>query len=219
MPGRRTVLGAGLFAASTGLLVTVSGCRLRIGSPAHHSSTGVVPVPDSTDHLALDRAAVQAGLLTALYAQAVLVRPDITTSLQPLAADHAAHLRALEALGAHGDAVAGLPSPSAGATSPTASPPDSATDRPTETTPSAAPAQLTAAAAISVLGQAERTAVDAAFADLPATGGQVARLLASIAACSSTHLTLLARLPGTPASASLPSTGPTAPTAPTAASR
>jgi hypothetical protein len=215
MPGRRTVLGAGLFAASTGLLVTVSGCRLRIGSPAHHSSTGVVPVPDSTDHLALDRAAVQAGLLTALYAQAVLVRPDITTSLQPLAADHAAHLRALEALGAHGDAVAGLPSPSAGATSPT----DSPTDSPTETTPSAAPAQLTAAAAISVLGQAERTAVDAAFADLPATGGQVARLLASIAACSSTHLTLLARLPGTPASASLPSTGPTAPTAPTAASR
>ena len=55
--------------------------------------------------------------------------------------------------------------------------------------------------AVSVLGQSETAAVSATLADLAATGPQAARLLASIAACGSAHVTLLARLPRRPAKA------------------
>jgi hypothetical protein len=48
-----------------------------------------------------------------------------------------------------------------------------------------------------VLGQAERAAIASALADVPATSARAARLLASIAACGSAHLAVLARLPAT----------------------
>ncbi|MDP9220835.1 MAG: hypothetical protein M3P23_09875, partial [Actinomycetota bacterium] len=104
-----------------------------------------------------------------LYAQGALTRPDLAPALRQLAADHTAHRQALQAL---------RPS------SPSSSP----------TSPSNAPA-LTAATLISALGQAERAAIATVLGDLATTGPEAARLLASIAACGSSHVTLLARLP------------------------
>jgi hypothetical protein len=95
-----------------------------------------------------------------------------------LAADHAAHVRALAALGA-------VPSATATSAPPTASPP--------------AAAAPTAATALSLLAQRERAEVAARLTGLTALDGRTARLMASLAACSSAHLPLLARLPGTPA--------------------
>jgi hypothetical protein len=57
---------------------------------------------------------------------------------------------------------------------------------------------------LSVLGQLERDGVTSALVELAALDARTARLLASIAACRSSHLTLLARLPATPRQAGPP---------------
>jgi hypothetical protein len=157
-------------AATAGVLVT-SGCRLRVGSPT--KPRAVVPPEPTVDEQALDRAADLADGLAALYAQGALTRPDLAPALRQLAADHTAHRQALQAL-----------RPSTPTSTPTSSPSSSST----------APA-LTPATLVSALGQAERAAIAIVLGDLATTGPQAARLLASIAACGSAHVTLLARLP------------------------
>ena len=179
-PGRRAVLRAGLAgAAAAGVLVT-SGCRLRVGSPPKPRS--VVPPVPTPDERALDRAADLADGLAALYAQGALTRPDLASALRQLAADHTAHRQALQAL-RPGSASSTSPGSSGGSSPSSAS-----------TSSSTAPA-LTPATLVSALGQAERAAVATLLGDLATTGPEAARLLASIAACDSSHVTLLARLP------------------------
>jgi hypothetical protein len=178
------VLRAGLVgAAAAGVLVT-SGCRLRVGSPP--KPRAVVPPEPTPDEQALDRAADLADGLAALYAQGALTRPDLAPALRQLAADHTAHRQALQALRPRSTSSAS--SAGSGGSSPTSTP----TSSPTSS--STAPA-LTPATLVSALGQAERAAIATVLGDLATTGPQAARLLASIAACGSSHVTLLARLP------------------------
>jgi hypothetical protein len=155
-----------------------SGCRLRVGEPAK-SQHQAVPEP-TADELALGRADGRAGQLATLYAQAAQLRPDLDAPLRQLAADHTAHGQALQAL-----LVSSTPTGMSSA---------SATASPTSPTSPA----LTATTVLSALGQAERSSTSAALADLAALSPAAARLLASVAACSSAHLTVLARLPARP---------------------
>ncbi len=172
VPGRlarRTLLRAALAGGTCGVVVAaVSGCRLRVGSPSGHpagTSPGGSGAAADPDRQALTAAAASAAGLQRLYGQAALVRPDLAAPLGRLGADHAAHVRALAALGA-------TASPE-----PVASPPP------------------TAGTALSVLARAERTAATARLAGLAPLDGRTARLLGSLGACSSAHVVLLARLP------------------------
>jgi len=172
--GRRAVLGAGLVGAGAAVAIT-SGCRLRVGDPPEPRRQAA-PEP-TADELALGRADVRAGQLAGLYAQAAGLRPDLAAVLRQLAADHSAHGTALKAL-----LVSSSPT--------TASSPSG---NPSPTSP-----PLSGTTLLSALAQAERSSTSAALADLAAVSPAAARLLASIAACSSAHLTVLARLPARP---------------------
>jgi hypothetical protein len=158
--------------------LVLSGCRLRVGSPS--SPKSAAPAPQlSTDERALGAAFGQADRLATLYAQATVARPDLADALRLLGSDHTAHLRAL--------------GPLAG--------PATSRSRATATataTGGAGPSRLTGATALSLLAQAERSASTATLADLATVSGQAARLLASIAACGSAHVSVLATLPTTP---------------------
>jgi hypothetical protein len=172
---RRALLGGGLVVTTTTVL-GLSSCGLRVGSPpAKSPSTSAPTAPASTDDRALNRALASADTLAAAYGRAVVVRPDLAAALRQMGADHAAHLRALQSL--------------------TAAPTSIGTPAPTGTPTAAGVPPLTAATAVSVLGQAERAAATQAQTDLVAVGAQPARLLASVAACRSAHVALLARLP------------------------
>lgn len=176
-PRRRTVLRAGFAGAASATVLGLTGCRLRVGSPPTDRPTPP-PAQLSTDDQSLVRALQQAVALSATYARAALLRPDLATPLQQYAADHAEHVRILQALTAGSSATA----------SATASGPP---------TSGAGPA-LTALTATSLLAQSERAAAAQAQGDLVTIGAQPARLLASVAACRSAHVALLARLPQLP---------------------
>jgi hypothetical protein len=205
-PARRTVLQLGLTTGGAGLLLGVGGCRLRVGSPgsgggrggSSPSATGSPSAGRSANQAALDTAADTAQQLEQLYVLAGQVRPDLAVPLARLAADHTAHLRSLAELGAEPGTTSASPAPSG---STTTAPTSSTTTAPTGSTTTAptgglAPTRVTA---LSVLAQAERAAVTSGRADLASLDGRTARLMASIAACSSAHLALLARLPAAPA--------------------
>jgi hypothetical protein len=174
---RRALLGAG-FALTTTSVLGLTSCDLRVGSPQEKPSSSPPPSPssstdDQSDDQALVRALTQAEALAAGYARAVAVRSDLVTPLGRLAADHAAHVQVLHQL--------------VGPSSASATPPGGAVP------------PITALTATSVLSQFERAAATQAEADLVAVGGQPARLLASLAACRSAHVAVLARLPQAPA--------------------
>lgn len=175
-PARRTVLRLGLAGAGGAVLLT--GCQLRVGSPESTRAT-TPPSQPSTDERVLGAALAQADALAALYARAAVVRPDLADALRLLGSEHTAHVRVLRPL-------AGAAASGGGPASPTTS--------------GAAPA-LTAATALSVLAQAERSASAATLTDLASVSGAAARLLASVSACRSAHVSLLALLPTTPARA------------------
>ena len=190
---------------------SLSGCRLRVGAPETRPST-VGPEP-TADQLALDRAQVRADQLAALYAQAARLRTDLAPALRQLAADHTAHVQAIEALGGRSGTTATDSGTATSTDASTATSTDTGTtttDTPTAGSAPTTPPVLTAATALSTLGQAERAAVAEGLADLGPVGPQAARLLASIAACRSAHVAVLSRLPRAAAgrTAGTPTTGP-----------
>jgi hypothetical protein len=155
------VLRAGVAAGAAALL---AGCGVRVGS-----RTGpATPVPPGADELARERVARDADALLALATRAAALRPADRALLAAVAADHRAHAAALR------------PAPPGSATpaSPAASPP-------------ADGAPVTAAGALPTLVRAERAAAAAATAELDRVGGEVARLLASVAASRSLHVALV----------------------------
>jgi hypothetical protein len=177
------VLRAGLGGLAAGSVVWGStACRLRVGSPGSARTPGPTPPPtaQSADPAELATAAAVATVLQQAYGQAGVVRPDLAAALGRLLGDHTAHLRALAALGISAPAVQSTA---------------------TSTGPTTSPADLpvpTAANALSVLAQLERSGVSSALEEIAALDARTARLLASIAACRSAHVALLARLPATP---------------------
>ena len=178
---RRNVLGAAL---ATPVLLALAGCTTSDPadrkSSTNGSSGGSTAAPDP-DAPARARAIASSALLVTAYEQA-LVLPDTAPALTPLLADHRAHLSALGA------------DPAASAT-PTATTATGSAAVTTTATTTAAP--LDPAATIAALIEAERAASSDRTADaVQASGGAFARLLASIAACQSVHITLLQAGPG-----------------------
>lgn len=130
-----------------------------------------------------DRAVAASRHLVALYAATVAQHPQLRARLAPLAAEHQAHLEALT--GEPAAQQLPLPTHEAQAT---------LTPAPGEPTPSTTP-QATVprspTAALAALAGAERAAADGRLRDLPAAPPELARLLASIAACQAVHAELL----------------------------
>lgn len=183
-PPRRTVLRFAFGGVAGAAVAASAGCDLRVGSP-EPDRTSTAPPDPSTDERALGAALQRAEALTTTYGQAAVVRPDLADRLRQLVADHSAHVRALSPLAG----------PTAAAT-PTST--QTATASETGTSPPQSPdPPLTAVTALSVLAQAERAASAAALADLPSVSGPAARLLASIAGCTTAHVAVLATLPAT----------------------
>jgi hypothetical protein len=167
-PSRRSVL------AGTGLLL-IAACT---GSP------GVV-VPRLTADQRLARpVADEITALAAAYAATIAAHPTTRAALGPLAAEHEAHVAALVAL---------LPAPTATPTTSSTTPPSG------PTSPSASPPPVAAspADALAALAAAERTAAARRRGQAGRAGAELARLLASIAACEAVHIAEVAQLHAT----------------------
>ncbi|MFE3762040.1 hypothetical protein ACFXPI_09790 [Streptomyces sp. NPDC059104] len=130
----------------------------------------------------------------------LLERYDATVAVHPALAERLAPLRA--AVAAHSAALA-FPAPDAGGRTPAArSASPSASAAPAAATASAPPAASREAVppkpaeALSSLADAERSLSEARTIALAGAPGELARLLASVAACGAVHAYLLTSTPG-----------------------
>lgn len=132
-------------------------------------SAGEEPARPDPDLLLRERVADQVGELVAVYGSVIASFPDARPELGPLADEHRAHVRALRG---HGQLSRRRPRP------PTAG---------------AGPEFPTVGAARAVLAELERAATARRTRQLREAGPDLARLLASVAACETTHARLLSR--------------------------
>ncbi|MFF4591391.1 hypothetical protein [Streptomyces sp. NPDC001388] len=179
-PRRRTLLAS---AAGAALFV---GCSSRSDGP--EESVGASP---SVTERARARAARESALLVERYDTVLAAHPALAARLAPLRAEVARHV---EAFGGDEKAAAS-PSPSASASS---SPPGSPSGSPTGSPPASVspPASPSASPstekdALASLADAERTLADTRTAALVDVPGELARLLASVAAAGAAHAYLL----------------------------
>lgn len=166
-PTRRVVL-----AGTLGAVGGVAGCSrrpaARAPTAAHRTSATAV----DPDRLIAQRVAAGERELIAMYAGTLATHPQLRSLLEPVAAEHARHLTALQA-------ALGLPSsPSSPSTSPPAS--------------TGSGRGLSPAAAVRQLSRAETAAATDRLADVLAAGDAgLARLLASVGAAEAAHAALL----------------------------
>ncbi|MFB0626544.1 hypothetical protein [Streptomyces sp. AB3(2024)] len=129
----------------------------------------------------------------------LLERYDATLAVHPALAERLAPLRA--AVAAHSAALA-FPAPAAGGRTPATSPSPSPSGSAAAATASAPPAASREAVppkpaeALSALADAERSLSEARTIALAGAPGELARLLASVAACGAVHAYLLTSTPG-----------------------
>lgn len=164
---RRSLLLAGVGAPAA---LVLAGCSLRLGQPDERSDEG-----PSVDEQARARAAADADVLAVAARAAAQLRPDLAPTLQVIARQHAEHALALRPA-SRGDSATGS------ATGPTTGP---------ATGPTRTARPLTRSTALSEQRAAEQAAVSAVEADLVRVSGDVARLLASVAACRAVHVAQL----------------------------
>lgn len=146
---------------------TPTATGARPNSAATPTPTPTVAPTAAVDPVVARAAAAEKALLLA-YDTAALAHPELAGVLTPLRADHAEHLRGL------------LP---AAETSPPANK-GVASSNPAAST---APSDLV----LAELASLERAAAAARLTDVAATGGSLARLLASIGGCEAAHAALL----------------------------
>ncbi|MDX2709093.1 hypothetical protein PV350_40550 [Streptomyces sp. PA03-6a] len=171
IPRRRAVRAALVLPAAAGLL---GGCS--DGTRPEGTSAKGSPAADATAALR-KRAARDSAALLAQYDATVAAHPDLVKQLQPLRAEVARHAQAFGT--------------SARAASPSAAPSSSSSPM-SSPSPSASPSvPAGAAAALSALAAAERTLADARATALLDAPPELARLLASVAACGAGHVLLL----------------------------
>lgn len=155
--------------AGTGLLL-IAACK---GSPA-------VVVPGLTaDQRLARRVTKEITVLAAAYAATIAAHPTTRGALGPLAAEHERHVAALVAL---------LPAPTTSSSAPSGSASPSAPPPPVASSP---------ADAVAALAAAERSAAGRRRGQAGRAGAELARLLASIAACESVHTAQVAQLHAT----------------------
>lgn len=169
-PSRRAVLlGGGSVGAL--LVVSAAGCTSAGGTPSPSPTpTRATPPPGNPDNpdsdLALRRrVAVEVLALRAAYTAVIEAFPSLRRTVSGLAAEHDAHAAALD------------PATTPPATSPSTGP--------------ATTASLSRSGALRRLAALERAAATRRTADMLVAGPDLARLLASISACETTHAALL----------------------------
>ncbi|MEU8435445.1 hypothetical protein AB0F18_21515 [Streptomyces sp. NPDC029216] len=167
---------AGAAAAAAGSAL-VSGCSGG-GDPAGADSG--IPL----ERRMRDGAVRDSERLLERYDATTAVHPDLSERLAPLREAVAAHVKALAFTAPKAD-----PKPSRAA-SPSASPSPSA--------PASGRAEVPAkpAEALSALADAERSLSEARTIALAGAPGELARMLASVAACGAVHAYLLTSTPG-----------------------
>ncbi len=176
-PGRRSVL-AGAAVAGAPLVALLAGCTSGHGAaPAARTA--------SRDTLARRRAAADTTALLTRYDAVLAAHPQLSGRLAPLRTQVAAHAAAF---GARPTAATAAPSATG---SPSARPPG-ASGAPSAP-PSAARPPVPAAPrdALRSLADAERDTAARRVAGLPGASPELARLLASVAACGAGHVALL----------------------------
>ncbi|MFD9436704.1 hypothetical protein [Streptomyces sp. NPDC060002] len=168
------------------LLASAAGAALLVGcsSGTEESEESASGSPSATER-ARARAARESGGLVARYDAVLAVHPALAVRLAPLRAEAARHV---EAFGGAGKAS---PSATDSPASPTVSPTGSASVPPAD--PSAVPSAvpITDTDALAGLAAAERTLADRRATQLLDVPGELARLLASVAAAGAAHAYLL----------------------------
>jgi hypothetical protein len=147
-PTRRTVL-------ATGAVLALAGCL-----PADESA----PPPPDPDLVLRRRVAAEVRALVAAYVAATATFPALAARLGPLAAEHDAHVAALD--------------------------PRPPSTRPSLPVP---PEPATATATLDRLADLERSAGRRRTSQSLRAGSDLARLLASVGACNAVHAALLGR--------------------------
>ncbi len=171
------------------LLFGTTGCGLRLQGGPTPSPTLAAP---GADELARARAEAQAQRLLALVSAVRRQRPDLSSELALVAADHRAHAAALRApeAGRAAPTSAAARTPEAAGTTAAAGTPGSTH---TKGAPPSVPAVSARTALVTLLG-AERVGQASALGDLQVVGPSTARLLASVAAALQVHVDLLSGL-------------------------
>lgn len=124
----------------------------------------------------------------------LLERYDATTAAHPALAGRLAPLRA--AVAAHAAALAPDPGSASASASAAASPPPSGGTGAAAPAATGEPVPPKPADAVTALADAERKLAEARTIDLAGAPGELARLLASVAACGAVHAHLLTSTPG-----------------------
>jgi hypothetical protein len=175
-------------AATAGALTVVAGCSLRVGQP---SGPATAPAPGA-DELARERVAEQSEALAA-SAASIAAPPDAARQLALIVRQHREHAAALRPVP---PSASGLPTSSA-----TTSPPTTATTTGKATATATATAtaggnaaSAAVATALTHQAAAERAGASDVEPELAKVSGDVARLLASVAACRTVHAQTLDRL-------------------------
>ncbi|MFE2519857.1 hypothetical protein [Streptomyces mirabilis] len=156
------------------LLASTAGAFVLVGCSAPEPSTDTTVQSPSAADIARSRAARDSESLAARYAAVITAHPPLAARLKPLRAEVVRHAQALGGSRAAGSRPSGSPSASASA-HPSPSP--------------TVPAQEKDA--LADLATAERTLADQRTKTLLTVPGELARLLASVAAAGAAHAFLL----------------------------
>ncbi|MFD7261443.1 hypothetical protein [Streptomyces sp. NPDC059874] len=170
-PSRRSLLAGAAGAAGAALLTGCSG-----GSS-----------PEEEAGISLERRMREAAVRDS---ERLLERYDATRAAHPALAERLAPLRA--AVAAH---AAALSPTAAGSPTPSPAAPSGAVEAAAPTA-SAEPVPPKPAEALTALAAAERKLSETRISDLDGAPGELARLLASVAACGAVHAHLLTSNPG-----------------------
>ncbi|MEU9718634.1 hypothetical protein [Streptomyces sp. NPDC047976] len=179
-PSRRSLL-AGAAGATGAVLLT--GCAGSGGEPGADSGIAL-------DRRMREGAVRDSRQLLERYDATLAAHPGLAERLGPLREAVAAHTSAL----APADPAAGKPSPRPGPPSPSAS----GAAAPAAGAPAARkePVPAQPGEALSALADAERDLSEARTVALAGAPGELARMLASVAACGAVHAYLLTSTPG-----------------------
>jgi hypothetical protein len=162
------------------LLASAAGAVLLVGCSSGPDGSGksASGSPSATD-VARARAARESDALAERYDAVLAAHPALARRLAPLRAEVVRHREAFGGV----TTASGTPSTSPSVTSSASSPAAPAT--------AAAAVPATEKEALAALAAAERTLADRRTAALPAVPGELARLLASVAAAGAVHAYLL----------------------------
>ncbi|MFF9126245.1 hypothetical protein ACF09J_23560 [Streptomyces sp. NPDC014889] len=180
------------------LLASAAGAALLVGCSAGSDDSGGAGETPSPEERARARAARDSEELARRYDAVMAAYPALAERLRPLRAQVAAHAEAFGGTAKSSPGATASTTPSASTASPSGSatpegsgsPEDSAAPAGAEASASPA-ARETAKSALAGLAAAERSLSDRRTALLVQVSGELARLLASVAAAGAAHAYLL----------------------------